>query len=185
MKTLLNLFISLLILCPIVYSVGIGIEVTDPNDCDTGLARLVANANGSSGKLYCTDSNAGVQWSHPLNYMQNASHFIVAQPISEEAIEVQMELAESATIWSSADEIYWEYKFGGYDAENLLGIKDFIHDVWMYIWAFFVLIFEVVKLIFYIVEMLIVIYVLFTLIPETFFKLRDALVKSYIRRYAT
>ena len=168
-----------------VLGVGIGTEVTDPNSCDSGYTRFVPYVNGSGGSLYCIEASSVGQWAYPLSYMQNASYVTFANPISSEALEVQMDLAESATIWTTADDIYWDYKFNGMSDKDLYGIKEYTGFVWIYIWALFVLILEVVKLVFYIVETLLVIYILFTLIPETFFKLRDALVKSYIRRYAT
>ena len=164
---------------------SIGDQVTDPNSCDSGHARFIPNLNASGGKLFCVDADSAFQWAHPLNTMQNLSHKIAAEPMSASAIEVQMDLAESSTIWTKADELYWQYKFDGFDEEGILGIKDYNKLVWSYIWAFFVLILEVLKLVFYLVEMVFVIYVIFTLIPETFFKLRDAIVKSYIRRYTT
>ena len=85
--------------------------------------------------------------------------------MSASAIEVQMDLAESSTIWTMADELYWQYKFDGFDEEGILGIKDYNKLVLSYIWAFFVLVLEVLKLVFYLVEMVFVIYVIFTLIP--------------------
>ncbi len=168
-----------------VAAVGVGVQVIDPNSCDSGHARFVPNSNTSGGDLFCVDAGSAFQWAHPFDTMQNSSHRVSASPISESAIEVQMDLAESATIWTRADELYWQYKFDGFDEEGILGIKDYNKLVWNYIWAFFVLILEIMKLIFYLVELLFVIYVMFTLIPETFFRLRDSLVKSYIRRYAT
>ncbi|KKN77131.1 hypothetical protein LCGC14_0363270 [marine sediment metagenome] len=192
MKTQTKLFSGNIILLVIVtllsvYTIAVpdGIQVTDPNSCDSGHARFVPYTNNSGGELYCVNANSAFQWAHPFNTMQNSSHIIAAEPMSEGAIEVQMDLAESSTIWTKADELYWQYKFDGFDEEGILGIKDYNKLVWSYIWAFFVLTLEVVKLIFYLVEILFVIYVMFTLIPETFFKLRDAIVKSYIRRYAT
>ncbi len=168
-----------------VTAVGIGSQVADPNSCDSGHARFVPLANSSGGELFCVDADSAFQWAHQFDTIQSSSSKISAIPMSAGAIEVQMDLAESATIWTRADELYWQYKFDGFDEEGILGIKDYNKLVWNYIWAFFVLLLEVLKLVFYLVELLFVIYIMFTLIPETFFRLRDSLVKSYIRRYAT
>lgn len=190
MKTQIKIFLGSTILMAIVFSllvngVGVGHEVTDPNDCDSGRARYIPSSNNTLGSLYCMDSTLDAQWAFALDTIQNISSSVSAAPISEEAIVVQMSLAETSTIWTDADEIYWHFKFDGFNEEGILGIKEYSKIAWIYIWAFFTLVLEIIKLIFYLVEILLVIYIFFTLIPETFFRLRDSIVKSYIKRYAT
>ncbi|KKK55424.1 hypothetical protein LCGC14_3074700, partial [marine sediment metagenome] len=114
MKTYLGKVIGLvaLIVSMSLYTlaVGIGAQVTDPNSCDSGHARFIPYSNDSGGELFCVDADSSFQWAHKFNTMQNSSHKVSAMPMSASAIEVQMDLAESATIWTNADEIYWQYK---------------------------------------------------------------------------
>ncbi|KKL75488.1 hypothetical protein LCGC14_2054390 [marine sediment metagenome] len=176
--------ISTILLSMVVLAVATGQTVNNPADCDSGYARISESTNGTT-NLVCIDAEVFGSWSTPLDFLTATKTATSAKPVSQDSIDVQMDLAESSTVWTNADELYWHYKFKGFEEENLLGIEDYNRIVWNYIWAFFILLLEVVKLIFYLVEILLVIYVLFTLIPETFFRLRDTLVKSYIRRYAT
>lgn len=187
MKNLAHIYLVslIVIIACIVTAVPSGTVVDSANDCDTGYARLIASANETM-SLICIDEDAVGQQAIPLDTIYNAQTYLThAESATQGTIDVQVDLAESNSIWSDYSELYWDYKFNGYPDEKVLGVNDYIGSAWNYIWAFIVLCLEIIKLLFYLAELILVIYILFTLIPETFFKLRDTLARSYIRRQST
>ena len=178
--------INVILLCMFVAAAEVDETVTSPSECTSGIAKTVKGYNDSV-TLKCVPSSMPGYTIESLGVLYDAPKTIYAKPITTSALDMQMELAESATIWTTADDIYWDYKFEGFTADDVttLGIKAQVTLVWSYIWAFFVLVLETVKLVYYLCEVILVIYIIFTLVPNTFFKLRDAIVRSYIRKYAT
>jgi hypothetical protein len=151
-------------------------------ECDSGVGRIVVS---DYGQIQCVPVNSSQSMPLPLTHSQNASETTLYESISEGVLAAQISEATSSTDWSKPQDIYWNMRFIGDEEIGVMGIDYWIRSIKNYAWGLMILILEVVKLIFYIIEMLLTIYVIFTLIPETFFKLRDALVNSYIRRYAT
>ena len=180
-QTLIWIIISILTIS-IVSAVGAGQYANDSTQCISGIGRIVTSAQGN---IQCVLANESLILPSTLSQTQDSTEDILTwEPISEAVLAAQISEANTNTDWTLPSDIYWPKRFEGDSELGIKGMKGWNSLVKKYIIALYTMILEIIKLIFYILELVIVIYILFTLVPETFFKLRDSLVLTYVRRYA-
>lgn len=172
----------LIILLPLTFGTVANYAYTNESSlCTSGIARIVWS---SYGHVQCLPSNQSMQLVPTLKTTQGSEETTTSvEPISVAVLNAQLSQALTATDWTKPQDYFWDVTFNGDQINHKVqGVIYWNLAIKGYITALLTLILELVKLTFYIVEMLFVIYILFTLIPEQFFKIRDSLVSSYMRR---
>ena len=111
-----------------------------------------------------------------LYHSSNKSISTIQEPISQGELDIQFNIATTHTAFG-LDEKTFEWRL-----TDLRSRRDAIFG---YIAALAVLMLELIKLTFYIIEMQVIIWFMLVFIPEIFFKIRDRMVDNYLKRTAT
>ena len=106
-----------------------------------------------------------------IRYLANGSKLLSSEPISKQVNEARSKATLSGTLP---------------ELDRLDIIRDLLiekaESIWRYNYAFVLIMLELLKLIFYIIEMRLTVYVLLILIPNIFFRIRDSFVYAFIKR---
>ena len=147
-----------------------GVVVNSSDDCCSGIGQIYG-----AGQLLCVASGTTVDSNNLLN-VNGQDGSLEYNPINPQTITVQDQNAGGEAQLMTEEEKR-NYQFDMIDRQ--------IGYAWIYIKLLLLVIVEFLKLIFYIVELRIVVYLLFDLIPGGFIKMRDAMVQLYLRKNST
>jgi len=129
-----------------------------------------------SSSTFATDINISVNRNSDSflgDSMQSNGNIQYKSPLSEELKSLQETNADSSIQVGSKEQIF---------AIKKLALLDMADDGWDIILALFKLIYEVIVLLMYVIEMRLILYLLVDLIPSVFIKIKNAIANQYLER---
>ena len=155
---------------------------TNASECCSKRAHVArGNSTGIEGQLVCSTiaQEVGVPLRDALAKMGATAWDSIRSrlfPTEEEKLSREQREAEKEK-WAQEQTSLLLYKS--------IEIKARIGIMWSYVRAIFILTLEVLKLLFYVIELMLFVYVFLVLIPHIFFRVRDKIVENYTGRGAT